>query len=698
MDDKLKVLWNLDVLVKMCRSKSDGPSLRVEEAEIKNKIRGYQQEINEINSLSDDESYDTSAEMADRNIEIITKKQLQTLKSELKEKNKELNTLKEAENKAYEGTNVLRETKSSYEKYILSMQKRVVSVTDNETIDRYNNLIDETSRKIADIEEKLKNDSQEYNNIQDNIISLTNEIDTLEENIDKKKKLLSETQANLENKDNYIDHSKRDNNVKKINELEEKISALDNRLEELQKDPKYIETKIKDIINSGDTPDNAKNSLVDLINIVIRQPYINVPDDNKLEEELLRATQARDSFANEIDQKSYNILEANTPEKTRISFLEKRIANWQDELTELESKVELIDQDKNYEYKTNQREIDSMISEMRRDLEEFQKAYDSTPDSNISVKAGLKVSLDEKRDDIVEAEKIATQFRLDEAEDIAKASYTIKTECENIKNNIINAQKEISTMRNRLLSKKSGLIDITTRNKDKDILKDLAQTVIDLKHRRQFPDTPIDVIRRLEDELKINLTDSIDMNVIEETKELIPKDYENYASNRNNLSTLEPEPEVKKEKHGIKVINTDEIENPEEFLDLVPEEQVEEEVEEPVPNEPEEIIEDSIEDQPIDEIHEEIVEEEPEEIIEEPPLEVPIEEPTETPVEEPIELTPEPLNGNPFETTEELNDGVIEPILAPEITEEPQNTVKESVQPAETEQIDDTESQNNGNI
>ena len=48
MDDKLKVLWNLDVLVKMCRSKSDGPSLRVEETEIKEKIKNHQQEIDEI--------------------------------------------------------------------------------------------------------------------------------------------------------------------------------------------------------------------------------------------------------------------------------------------------------------------------------------------------------------------------------------------------------------------------------------------------------------------------------------------------------------------------------------------------------------------------------------------------------------------------------------------------------------------------
>ena len=40
MNEKIKVFEDLDVLVKMCRSKSDGASLKIEEDEIKNKIRG----------------------------------------------------------------------------------------------------------------------------------------------------------------------------------------------------------------------------------------------------------------------------------------------------------------------------------------------------------------------------------------------------------------------------------------------------------------------------------------------------------------------------------------------------------------------------------------------------------------------------------------------------------------------------------
>lgn len=587
MDDKLKILWNLDVLVKMCRSKGDGPSLRVEESELITKIRGFQQEITELNSLSDEDNYDMSAEMADRNIEIITKKQLQTLKNQLKEKNNELSSLKEAEASAYENTNLLRETKTSYEKYIQSLQERVVSISDNETIDRYNQLMNDTSANIKEVAKKLKEESKDYDNIQDAIIKVTQTISKIEETIEKKKKLLSETQKNLENKENYIDRSRKEKTDKRVKELEAEIDTLSKRLEEIRKDPKYIDTKIKDIINNGEDPTKAKSLIASLVNIVIRQPYINVPDDNKLEEELLKATRARDTFASEIDQKSYNILESNTPEKTRITFLENRIEKWQEELTNLEEKVALIDQDSIYSYKDREQEINDMIATMKEDLVEFQKAYDNTPAVNISLKASLKVSLEEKREDIIEAEKIAVSFRNDEAKDIDTASYVIKVECEEIKNNILLANKEISNLKNRLLSKKTGAIDISSRNRDKEALKELAQTVIDLKHRRQFPDTPLEVVRRLEEELKITLTDAIDMNVIEESKEIVNKNYDKYIEETApTISNIEDEEEeVVTEHRGIRVVTEDALDD-DELIELeeviVPKEiETPEEIDEP---------------------------------------------------------------------------------------------------------------------
>ena len=567
MDDKLKIFWNLDVLVKMSRSKSDGPSLRIEENELKSKIKIHNLEIEEIKTQSEEESYDTSAEMADRNIEIITKKQLQTLKILLKEKNSKLSELKETENNLYKNTSLLRDTKISYEKYISSMQDRIGEATEYDVIDRYNALIAETSEKISNLNETIKEESMTYEDTQQEIINLTEEINNIEEQIDKKKKLLAETQSNLENKENYIDKTKKEKNNKKIKELEDKISKLEKRVEEIHNDPKYIETKIKDVINNNEDPINAKDYLVTLVNMVIDQPYINVPTDNALEEELLKATQARDTFANEIDQKSYNILEAETPEKIRIEFLKARIAKWKKELDELRIKISAVDKDQEFNYEEKDQIINEMIINMKKDLKEFEKAYNETPDINIGAKASIKVALDEKREDVLEAEKIATAFRKDESDDIARTTRVIKYECEQIKANIKNAEVEIATIKNRLTSKKSGAIDITSRNKDKDKLKELAQTVIDIKHRRQFAETPLEIVKRLEKDLKINIIDEINQELINATSTMKEKDYNEYQEQKKEelFQEVIVETELNTEnnaKRGIKVITETQIAPP----------------------------------------------------------------------------------------------------------------------------------------
>ena len=190
MDDKLKIFWNLDVLVKMCRSKSDGPSLRIEEVEIIDKIKSYNQEIEEITAQSEEESYDSSAEMADRNIEIITKKQLQTLKSTLKSKNKKLDELKASEAKIYANNTLLKETKASQEKYIISMQERVSEATNYEVMDRYNALIAETTEKATRLTDDIEELTNQYATVQKQIIDITDEIREIEEKIEKKKRLL----------------------------------------------------------------------------------------------------------------------------------------------------------------------------------------------------------------------------------------------------------------------------------------------------------------------------------------------------------------------------------------------------------------------------------------------------------------------------------------------------------------------------
>ena len=725
MDDKLKVFWNLDVLVKMCRSKSDGPSLRIEEDEIVDKIDAYKLEIEEIRTISEDESYDTSAEMADRNIEIITKKQLQTLKTTLKEKNKELNVLKEEEQNLYSSNSLLRDNKASQEKYIASMQERINEATDYEVIDRYNCLIAETTEKISALVDELEEKNDSYEKIQQAIVTLSDEILVIEEKIDKKKKLLAETQANLENKENYIDKTKKEKSDKKIAELEMKVQKSLNRLEEIRKDPKYIESKIKDIINNKEDVESAQPLFVNLVNTVIKTPYINVAADNALEEELLKATQARDTFANEIEQKSYNILEASTPEKIRIEFLNERIALWASELDDLKTKVDTIDRDREYNYEAKNQALYSMIATMKKDLQEFERAYKEVPEINVGAKASVKAALDEKRTDIIEAEKIVTAFKKDESDDIARATRTIKYECERLHQSIHNAEKEIESIRNRLTSKKSGLIDISSKNKDKDTLKELAQTVIDIKHRRQFPETPLDIVKRLEDELNIDILKDIDMEVINSSSTIVKKDYEEYNNDSQSdikrgvkvVEEAEVEPNIEASEEDI---NTKMQEAEAELQSLIdsietketkqtePIEEVEESapkteeatiVEEPIVEEQEDDSTEEIETKEVEETEEEI-QEESEETIVETPIEEVVEEPTT--VEEIPVATEETTPVVAEETIQEIDDPtpvVEEEIIAPSeetpvVPETPASIdeqIDEMIQTAKTEVEEETQ-------
>ena len=546
MNEKLKVFEDLDVLVKMCRSKSDGASLKIEEDEIKNKIRELELEIEEVKNSAEEDNYDTSAEMADRNIEIITKKVIQSIKVELKSKTADLDELKEKEAEASSNLDMLKNNKKSYEEYIKSMQERIASTTDQAVSERYNVLISETESKLDRITKELDELSESYSALQEEINKYTTEINRLEDKRDKKQEQLTETQHNLENKDTYIDQSKKEKTTKKIKELESKKQKLVNRLDEIHNDPKYLEQKIKNVLTNDEDPFNAREYLIALIEKAQSVPYMNVPANNALEEELLRATQARDSFATEIDQKSYSLMELVNPDQIRIEYLKKKISNWNNELVEIQEKAALIDKDEQYEYQAKDAELCELIAAMKEELAEYKKAYELESESNLSAKATLKVAIDEKKEDIIEAEKIASLFRKEEAEEIKNASYLIKDKTAEIENKIKSAEEEIEQIKTRLLSKKTGIIDISAQNKDKEKLKELANVVIDIKHRRQFADTPDAIAARIETRLDIDLTGNLPKNT---------SAVENVSETPISLD------ELNNEKRGVKVVDETQVED-----------------------------------------------------------------------------------------------------------------------------------------
>lgn len=509
MSDNSKILEDISTLTQICRSNSDGPTLKIEETEIKNKLVEYDEEIEEIKAIDADDSYDTSAEMADRNIEIITKKVIQSTNNELKNKNSEMDSLKEKEAEYSNSLHGLKRTRISYEKYIASLKDRLTSSTDESVTDRYNNIIANTETKMIKQDERIKEMEEKHAEIQNEMDALHQEIIALENRLETKKTLLAEAQNNLQNKDLYIDKAKKEKSTKRIREIEEKKEDLNKRLDEISKDPKYLEMKIKEILTEGSDNFEARNYIIELLTTASKIPYADQYVDKRMEEELLDATQKRDTFAAEIDNKTYDIMDSTSPEQIRVEFLNNRISYWQSEIKKLEEKVAKIDKDETFHYAEKTSELDELISKLKEETQEFKTRYEKESDSNLSNKAILKLTYEEKRADLAAAEEISSKFRKNEAEDVEEAGRIVKQDIEELNRKVSEAEEEIYQIKERLDNRKSGNKDLSAKNKDREKLEELAQVVIDIKHRRQFADRTYDIAKRLEFNLGMKLVDAV---------------------------------------------------------------------------------------------------------------------------------------------------------------------------------------------
>lgn len=517
-DNKVKIFEYLDILVKMCRSKGNGASLRVEEEDIYKKINEYDSEIEELNTYIQNDCYDASAEMADRNIEIITKKIIKQLRLKNKLKNRELDDLKARENDYNSQIQILKKNKKSNDEYRKSLEKRADNCTDYEVKNKYEESINAVSVKLEKVSKELESKNLEYTILQTTIEEYANEIRKTEQNIATKEALLEETQNNLKNKESYLDQTKIEKYQIKIDELEIKKKKLNNRLKEIKENTQYLLTKIKEDINENRDVLAYKDDVINLIKQAHQIPYMNVEANKNLEEELLKATQERDSFALEIDQKNYSLLETFNPNKIRIDHLKEKIENWTQEKEELRGMIYNIDNDKLYNYQVKYDQLSDILDTMKKELSEFETAYENDDEINLSTKANLKLSIEEKKQEIFETEHIMSLFRKEESVDIDSADKLYKVEFRNLEIKIAEAEAEIENIKSHLLARKSGLIDISTQNRDKEKLKELAVKVIDIKHRRQFAERPLAIAKKLEELLGTDLVTDIDDIVVEEPK------------------------------------------------------------------------------------------------------------------------------------------------------------------------------------
>ena len=514
MDDKTLFFQDISTLVKMCNVKSEGSFLKFEYDELFSKYNDIEEEIDDIKKSISEDCYDTSAEMADRNIEIILKKIINNLNILIREKKESLEAFTKKSDDLKEEIVLLEEKIASEQNYLSKMQKFSSVSSKVEILD--SNLSDNVyaiNKDLIVLEKELKEKKKSFLSIQVSIRELSDDLNALALDLKNKKGQLIESRNNLKNKEAYIDFDKRSRNRKKIANLTSQKEEISNKMSMIVNNPAYIEYQIKECVKKNLF---GSNQLVLLLKRLIKNallyPFMSLDLDNALESKLLRATQARDTFADIIEKKSYSVFDALTPESIRICYLNNEIEQWEKDKENLLDRIKSGNENAKISRKFVN-DLNDIIFRLKKEIREYNELInDDLEDANSKINSMNKANLELRQKDLKNAEDFLIKFYESEARNFDELEKDLNTNYKAIQSKIDVANEEIEKIKYETLSNKDSAINLIEYNNDKKTLSKLADIVVKIKHRQQFIDSPFTIARRLEALLETRLLDDIEAN------------------------------------------------------------------------------------------------------------------------------------------------------------------------------------------
>ena len=514
MDDKTLFFQDISTLVKMCNVKSEGSFLKFEYDELFSKYNDIEAEIDDIKKSISEECYDTSAEMADRNIEIILKKIINNLNISIREKRESLENFTKKSDELKEEIALLEEKIFSEQNYLSKMQKFSSVGGKIEILDSsFSDNVYAINKDLISLEKELKEKKKSFLSIQVSIRELSDDLNSLAVSLKNKKGQLIESRNNLKNKEAYIDFDKRSRNRKKIASLTAQKEELSDKMSKIVNNPAYIEYQIKECAKKNLFGSNQLVLLVTrLIKIALSYPFMTFDLDNALESKLLRATQARDTLADIIEKKSYSVFDTLTPESIRICYLNNEIEQWEKDKENLLARIKSGNENAKITRKFVN-DLNDIISRLKKEIKEYSGLInDDCDEADSKMNSMNKANLELRQKDLKNAEDYLIKFYESEANNFDELEKDLNIKYKDIQNKIDLANEEIEKIKYDTLSNKDSAINLIEYNNDKKMLSKLADIVVKIKHRQQFLDSPLTIAKRLEVLLETNLLDDIKVN------------------------------------------------------------------------------------------------------------------------------------------------------------------------------------------
>lgn len=550
---KKDVIEKIDLLVEMSGTLNKFETLNEELIVIDGDIENCNNRINDLKKkLSSDFAYtrsnekivDENTKMGLENRRVITSKDLEEVKDNITNVSIEE---EESHQSLMEIEDELKQSRSFIESIELKMK---TNSSNKDSFSFYEGLLDKYHNIIKEKEEEKKEKQQEYNNIVKKLEEFGVERDLLEKKLADLDTKLAMINESLINPKSYVDQKERNKDEKRLEAYNDDLERLETRRIAIITDPAYIGHEAQELYLVGDKTSTLEK-IRELVTIVKAKPYmdISIKDIDSL---LEQAKVKRDEFANEINNKSYDVGD-NSIVTLRVQYLREQKKKKEKEIEELNAKIHKIDNEDVSNLVRYVEDTKKYKEQLANDIDSYKKVLDKEGDNKTpKKKASLKSALLKKQEEYDLISEMLHNFEND-LENTVIYSKTLEDEgIERIKDEIAKLDEKITLIeRKQVLSNHTK--DILSIERDRDTLKTLDEEVEALKHRKKYSTSAGEILDQIE--ISIETPEVVKKEVEEEkTVQDIANDFivpNDYLPPIEEVETVEILPEVVEESEKV---------------------------------------------------------------------------------------------------------------------------------------------------
>ncbi len=486
----------IDLLIEMAGSENDYETIKEELNEIDKEIDFKKTELKNIKkSMKDDKYIKENDRIIDENIKIGLENKKQVYQYELDKTLKLINKASVDEEDNHQAlTSVVSRLKSLNALVDVLQDKLKVVGKDKNLNTFYENMIEEVTKEISELEKKKEILTKQYDKVRERLEYYGNNRSELDKKIEHLNVRLEDTLEALSTPNFYVDELLKKKDESAADELISELEELEKNRLSLITDPTYIGKEAMKMYMEEDYTSTLA-SIKELVTIVKSKPYMNENKKN-LNNILKQAEITLDEFANNMDNNTYLGDDVKIIDN-RIEYLEQELKSLSEMINVIKDKIVEIDRNVVIKISEKLSETEDLYNKLKDDYEEYKKIVLVDDDSlSPRKKANLQAAYNQKKEEMDLVYQIFENYQSELEKTIMTSQKLETVDLVNLEKRQEDISEEISELKKSKGTKKAK--DVLAMEKDKATLNQLSLDVDNIKHSQKYDKTVDEIYSEIE--------------------------------------------------------------------------------------------------------------------------------------------------------------------------------------------------------